>query len=206
MTSSDNNENNESQESILSWSNEEQYEKESGNRILLSHCFEDSPMHRDQIKECEDSIDQIQSMLASVIKTATQAQKYAKEYSNCFNKISEELLNFEKKCKDREEDDILGSALGHFGEILSEIEKGRQILITNLNDIFVEPLRKFITEEIDTYKHLRSDFYSADSTYINVLEKFLSKKLKDDTGIQEFAKDVSTGIVFIQIFIEVFFF
>lgn len=193
MTSSDNNENNESQESILSWSNEEQYEKESGNRILLSHCFEDSPMHRDQIKECEDSIDQIQSMLASVIKTATQAQKYAKEYSNCFNKISEELLNFEKKCKDKEEDDILGDALGHFGEILAEIEKGRQILITNLNDIFVEPLRKFITEEIDTYKHLRSDFYSADSTYMNVLEKFLSKKLKDDIGIQEFAKDVSTA-------------
>jgi len=75
MTSTDNNE---SQESILSWSNEEQYEKESGNKILLSQCFEDSPMHRDQIKGCEESIDQLQTTIGNIIKQAAQAQKYAK--------------------------------------------------------------------------------------------------------------------------------
>jgi len=190
MTSVDNNT---SQESILSWSSEEQHEKESGTRILLSHCFEDSPMHRDKIKDCEESIDQLQNTISNVIKTATQAVKHAKEYSNCFVKISEELLNFEKKCLDKEENDILSKTLGHFGEILSEIERGRQILITNVNDIFIEPLKKFSSEEFDSYKQLRSEFYTADNTYLTVLEKFLSKKIKDDNGIQECAKDVSTA-------------
>ncbi|ORX44677.1 hypothetical protein BCR36DRAFT_586045 [Piromyces finnis] len=185
--------NNESQESILSWTSEEQQEKESGTKILLSQCFEDSPLHRDKIKECEESIDLLHNTLNNVIKQANQAVKYAKEYSNCFSKISDELLNYEKACSNKDENDILSSSLGHFGEILSEIERGRQILITNLNDIFIEPLKSFINEELDNYKQLRSDFYSADNAYLALLDKFLSKKIKDDTGIQECAKDVSAA-------------
>jgi len=185
--------NNESQESILSWTSEEQHEKESGTKILLSQCFEDSPMHRDKIKECEETIDLLQNTLNNIIKQANQAVKYAKDYSNCFSKISDELLNYEKVCSEKDENDILSTSLGHFGEILSEIERGRQILITNLNDIFIEPIKKFVNDELGTYKQLRSDFYSADSTYLTVLDKFLSKKIKDDSGIQECAKDVSTA-------------
>lgn len=44
-------------------------------------------------------------------------------------------------------------------------------------------------------QQLRSEFKSADSTYLSALDKFLSKKIKDDTGIQECAKDVSIGII-----------
>jgi len=40
---------------------------------------------------------------------------------------------------------------------------------------------------------------------MNVLEKFLSKKLKDDIGIQEFAKDVSTGIILLKLFFKSFY-
>jgi len=190
MTSVDNNV---SQESILSWTSEEQNEKESGTKVLLSQCFEDSPMHRDKIKDCEESIDLLQSTIRNIIKSANQAVNYAKDFSNCFNKISNELLNYEKQCSNKNESDILSTTLGHFGEILSEVERGRQILITNLNDIFIEPLKKFSSEELDTYKQLRSEFNSADSTYLSALDKFLAKKIKDDTGIQECAKDVSTA-------------
>jgi hypothetical protein len=190
MTSVDNNA---SQESILSWTSEEQHEKESGTKILLSQCFEDSPMHRDKIKDCEESIDLLQNTIRNIIKSANQAVSYAKDFSKCFSKISEELLNYEKQCANKDESDILSTSLGHFGEILSEVERGRQILITNLNDIFIEPLKKFSSEELDIYKQLRSEFNSADTTYLSVLDKFLSKKLKDDSGIQECAKDVSAA-------------
>lgn len=85
MTSVDNNA---SQESILSWTSEEKHEKESGTKILLSQCFEDSPMHRDKIKDCEESIDLLQNTIRNIIKSANQAVSYAKGIMNIFIKFN----------------------------------------------------------------------------------------------------------------------
>ncbi|KAI8977532.1 hypothetical protein BDF20DRAFT_836323 [Mycotypha africana] len=149
-------------------------------------CLEDSPTFRRRIQSHEDSINNFEQSLKTVVKL-TRAQV---ELSNVYSEQQKELAREYMSFAQAQDDPIVAQALEKFGKTMFDVEKNRQMLSTHIMESFITPLDTFMKNTIAPVKDLKKKFEKSSDDVDSALSKYMSKKPKDPT-IHESAKELA---------------
>ncbi|KAG0750387.1 hypothetical protein G6F62_002301 [Rhizopus arrhizus] len=149
-------------------------------------CLEDSPTFRKRIQAHEESIQNFEQSLKTLIKLARSQVELSTAYSQQQKELADTFLSFAHA----QDDPIVAQALEKFGKSVIEVEKSRTMFNTHVADTFITPLNVFVKETVSPLKELRKKFEKSSDDVDSALSKYMSKKPKDPT-LQESAKELA---------------
>ncbi|KAG1463467.1 hypothetical protein G6F46_001913 [Rhizopus delemar] len=149
-------------------------------------CLEDSPTFRKRIQAHEESIQNFEQSLKTLIKLARSQVELSTAYSQQQKELADTFLSFAHA----QDDPIVAQALEKFGKSVIEVEKSRAMFNTHVADTFITPLNVFVKETVSPIKELRKKFEKSSDDVDSALSKYMSKKPKDPT-LQESAKELA---------------
>ncbi|KAG1109009.1 hypothetical protein G6F42_015792 [Rhizopus arrhizus] len=115
-------------------------------------CLEDSPTFRKRIQSHEESIQNFEHSLKSLIKLTRSQVEISTAYSQQQSDLAREFMSFAQA----QDDPIVAQALDKFGKSVFEVEKSRNMLNTHVVDTFITPLDAFIRNTVAPLKVSRS--------------------------------------------------
>ncbi|OZJ04193.1 hypothetical protein BZG36_02187 [Bifiguratus adelaidae] len=152
----------------------------------LRLCQEDAPAFRKQLGENEESIAALETTMKALIKLAKAGVELANELSAKQSQLAAELTNF----SNQDGDPIVVTALQKFSKSIADVERSRNMLQSHIRDMFIEPMEKFVREEIGPVKDMRKRFEKASDEVDGALNRYMAKKTKD-TNIEEAAAELA---------------
>ncbi|KAJ1562518.1 Arf-GAP with coiled-coil, ANK repeat and PH domain-containing protein 1 [Nowakowskiella sp. JEL0078] len=143
-------------------------------QISVEDAYADTPSFRNQIKNSEISVCNLEVCIKKLIQTTTSmcdlSRSYAEKHTSLLTDL-EEYLKLPHACD--------SESLGSFPillEALQEIEGHRAYLHRHFRDVFVENLHKFLIEEIQPLKKIGKEFQQATYNHETVLGKYMAKR------------------------------
>ncbi|KAI8140342.1 hypothetical protein BJV82DRAFT_623559 [Fennellomyces sp. T-0311] len=141
----------------------------------LKGCLEDSPTFRKRVNSHEESIQNFEISLKSILKLARSQVNLSSEYSLRQQELALGFLTFGQS----QDDPIVAHALEKFGKSLLEVEKCRHMFNSHVASTFIDPLEKFLRDNVTPVKDVRKRFEKASDDVDSTLSKYMSKKPKD---------------------------
>lgn len=121
--------------------------------IDISQSALDSPDYRVQIMRTEQSIWNLESTVKSLHKSTKNGVEAAAEYSAKNSLFANEL---EQLAAEESDEPVVLTTLQKFAGCIKEIERSRQIMLSQLRDVFTEPLDNLVKKDIAGVKVLIS--------------------------------------------------
>ncbi|KAI9278657.1 hypothetical protein BDA99DRAFT_600287 [Phascolomyces articulosus] len=143
----------------------------------LKGCLEDSPTFRKRVNSHEESIQNFEASLKSILKLARSQVNLSSEYSLRQQELALGFLTFGQS----QDDPIVAHALEKFGKSMLEVEKCRHMFNSHVASTFIEPLEKFMKETVSPVKDIRRRFEKSSDDVDSALSKYMSKKPRDPT-------------------------
>ncbi|ORE11849.1 ArfGap-domain-containing protein [Rhizopus microsporus var. microsporus] len=161
-------------------------------------CLDDSPTFRKRVQAHEESIQNFEQILKTLIKLTRSQVELSAAYSQQQKELAETFLSFAQA----QDDPIVAQALEKFGKSVVEVEKSRSMFNTHVTDMFIMPLDLFVKETITPIKELKKKFEKSSDDVDSALSRYMSKKPKDPT-LQESAKELAdTRKTFHKVYME----
>ncbi|KAF7732819.1 centaurin beta [Apophysomyces ossiformis] len=143
----------------------------------LRGCLEDSPKFRKRINDYEDSIQNFENSLKTLVKLSRAQVELSTEYSQRQKELAQEFMNFSHS----QDDPIVAHALEKFGRSIAEVEKCRNMFNSHVVDTFIAPLETFIKQTLSPIKEVKKRFERASDDVDTVLARYMGKKPRDPT-------------------------
>lgn len=109
----------------------------------------DSPVYRLQVQQTEQSLWQLESSVKQLLKSTKNGVEAAEEYSQKNTLFAQEL---EQLSREEADEEVISGTLQRFAGCIKEIEKSRQIMLQQLQSVFMEPLDLLIKRDIANIK------------------------------------------------------
>ncbi|CAO3695557.1 unnamed protein product [Rhizopus stolonifer] len=147
-------------------------------------CLDNSPTFRKRIQAHEESIQNFEQSLKTLIKLTRSQVELSTAYSQQQKELAEAYLSFAHA----QDDPIVAQALEKFGKSIVEVEKSRAMFNTHVTDTFISPLNIFLKETVLPVKDLKKKFenqvtikvfYKTFVEYVSKLNDIEAKKKID---------------------------
>ncbi|KAI9197140.1 uncharacterized protein BJ171DRAFT_240842 [Polychytrium aggregatum] len=155
--------------------------------IELEAAFEDTPVFRAAVRDARASVDYTDASLSLLVDLASQLDALSNDYL----KKSKEFASLLKRISQAKAMDERQAAIYvKYCDALQEVERNRMILSSNLNAVFLEPIKDFLATEIPPLKKSHKSNTQARDAYSSSAWKFMAKKAQEP-GIEELALEMA---------------
>jgi Arf-GAP/coiled-coil/ANK repeat/PH domain-containing protein len=134
--------------------------------IDISQAGLDTPDYRVQISRTEQSIWNLESSVKSLLKSTKNGVEAATEYSAKNSLFATELNGL---AAEEADELVVQATLSKFAGCIQEIERSRQIMLSQLRDVFIEPLDNFVKKDVAGVKVSATGLSSATLICTNTL-------------------------------------
>ncbi|KAI3657938.1 hypothetical protein MP638_000250 [Amoeboaphelidium occidentale] len=118
----------------------------------LSLCFRDSPDYRLDVQKAESVVWQLEQLCKSVVKASKHQQDTGQGW-------------------------LVESSLQRFAETLKEIERSRKLMLSQLKDVFMEPVDSFVKKDIMQVRESKKTYEKSSDQLDTSLDRYLSVRV-----------------------------
>ena len=145
--------------------------------LEFSDCLTDSPYFREKLHTHEKELDRTSKAIKVLITECKELFNAAKALSKAQRQFSKTLQDFKFECigsEQTEDEEVITEALGKFGELISEIETQRDLMLDKAYESIINPLESFRKQNIGSAKEGKKKFDKNTTKFCGSLEKYLA--------------------------------
>ncbi|KAJ3225252.1 Arf-GAP with coiled-coil, ANK repeat and PH domain-containing protein 1 [Clydaea vesicula] len=175
--------------------------------IPLDEAFDDTPSFRRAMSECESRLVLLESIIKKIIITTQQISENHQILNQKQLLLASEIQNLINL--DSSNGFITKSGLPKISSTIEDIERSRTMMTAHISgekrnlyfkfnyplDVFIDPLNKFITDEILPIKNLKKERISCLDHYESTINRYMKKNNEDSLN---FAVEVSDGFEYLK--------
>ncbi|KAG0333620.1 ADP-ribosylation factor GTPase-activating protein agd4 [Podila horticola] len=154
----------------------------------LKACKEDTPNFRRQVNDHEDAVLALESTVKSLLKLSKASVELAQEYSLKQQAMAEDIKTIAQS--QRGHDHVVIQSIEAFSRSIQDLERNREMMNTQITQMFIEPMETFLKNEVVPVKEARKQFQKASDDVDLALTRYMSRRPRDQ-AIPEASKDVA---------------
>jgi len=160
--------------------------------IDLNESLEDSPLFRKQLKETEQSIDELSQNIKKMLKSSKVTCELGNDYNASFKSFVDDLLDYRKDAQVK--DDLLERGMLKFSNCLKEICNFRELLHMEMEALISTPLQSFADNDLKHVKEQYKKYDKYSKQYDESATKLGQIKKKNSVKIEEVAQEVNESL------------
>ncbi|KAF2072156.1 hypothetical protein CYY_006532 [Polysphondylium violaceum] len=160
--------------------------------IDLNESIEDSPLFRKQLKDTEQSIDELAQNIKKMLKSSKVTCELGNDYNASFKSFVDDLLDYRKDAQVK--DDLLERGMLKFSTCLKEICNFRELLHMEMEALISTPLQSFADNDLKHVKEQYKKYDKYSKQYDDSAIKLGQIKKKNSVKIEEVAQEVNESL------------
>ncbi|KAJ6241392.1 centaurin/arf [Anaeramoeba flamelloides] len=148
--------------------------------VNIEEICQDSPQFNLKIKKHEQEVEVLLENLIRILQVSQKFTKSATKFSNIGNEFANEITNFQANEITTTLDNQVSSLLQTCSLKLQEINQTRVLIFTQIENLLVQPVEEFITNDIGPVKRARLKL-----DQLTIEKKSLTKKVQEQKNNRE---------------------
>ncbi|GAM22027.1 hypothetical protein SAMD00019534_052020 [Acytostelium subglobosum LB1] len=159
------------------------------NSIDLLDSLDDSPQFRKQLRDNEQSVEELSQSIKKLLKSARQTCDLGNEYNNSFRTFTDDVLSY--RLDARVNDEVLEKGMIKFATALKEICNYREMLHIEMEALLHNPLSEFADNDLKQVKELYKKYDKHSQLHDTAALKLGQIKKKHSNRLEEVGQEVT---------------